>query len=71
MDESLLRGEVTSWPPCDAAQRHALLAHKHLAESVGADCVLSCPIRDEHGQVQGAWLFLGDPSLLQQARPCG
>ena len=46
LDEALVRGEVTLWPPRDTAQRHGMLAHKHLAESAGADGVVSGPIRD-------------------------
>lgn len=64
LDEALVRDELTAWPPVDASDRHALLAHKRLAESVGVGCVISCPIRDEQGTVQGAWLLLGDEDRL-------
>jgi hypothetical protein len=64
LDEALVRDELTTWPPTDASDRHAMLAHKRLAESVAVGCVISCPIRDEQGTVQGAWLFLGDEGPL-------
>jgi len=67
LDESVVRGELTVWPPNDAGNRHAMMAHKKLAESVAAGSVVSSPIRDDRGELQGAWLFLGDESLSQNA----
>ncbi len=64
LDEALVRDELTIWPPSDASDRQAMLAHKRLAESVAVGCVISCPIRDEQGTAQGAWLFLGDEGPL-------
>jgi multidrug efflux pump subunit AcrA (membrane-fusion protein) len=66
-DESAVRGALTVWPPGDDADRHAMLAHKHLAGTAAAGCVVSAPIVDEQGTLQGAWIFLGDDDFHQRA----
>jgi len=66
LDETVVRGQLTLWPPNDAGNRHSIMAHKNLADSVAA-AVVSSPIRDDSGDLLGAWLFLGDETPLQDA----
>ncbi len=60
LDESVARGTLSAWPPTEESDRHGLLAHKTLCSSSGAHSVVSSPIRDEQGNIQGAWCFLSD-----------
>ncbi len=71
LDEALVRDELSVWPPNEASDRHATMAHKRLAESIGTTSVVSSPIHDDHGTAQGAWLFLGDEGFSQQAGTLG
>lgn len=68
LDEAGVRGELSVWPPNDAGNRQALMAHRKLAESTAARSVIGSPIRDDRGELQGAWLFLGDEALSQNAK---
>ncbi|MFM7070550.1 MAG: efflux RND transporter periplasmic adaptor subunit, partial [Planctomycetota bacterium] len=45
MNEALLRGGMAVWPARDETDRHALLAHKSLANSEHAAAVLSVPLQ--------------------------
>ncbi len=63
LDESIVRGKVTMWPPENTLDRHAMLAHKRLLKSTAARNVVSSPIRDEDGDIQGVWLFLDEAEL--------
>lgn len=45
MNEALLRGGMAVWPPRDETERHALLAHKSLANSEHVAAVLSVPLQ--------------------------
>jgi RND family efflux transporter MFP subunit len=53
MNETLLRGSSALWPPQAADDRHALLAHKALAESEHAVAVLSTPLPTASGVAIG------------------
>jgi multidrug efflux pump subunit AcrA (membrane-fusion protein) len=66
-DEAVVRGELTVWPPRNEADRHAMMAHKHLAGAAAAGCVVSAPIIDELGVLQGAWVFLGDRQFCERS----
>jgi len=66
LDESVLRGGRSVWPPSEETDRHALLAHKRLANSAPSESVVSQPIRDRQGNVRGAWIFLADEPFPQQ-----
>jgi len=68
-DEAVARGELSAWPPNDATNRHAVMAHKKLAETVTAAGVVSSPIRDDRGTLLGAWVFLGEEGLAHREKP--
>jgi hypothetical protein len=68
MDEAIVRGALTVWPPPEDSDRHALLAHRRLGTSTSSACVVSSPIRDGAGEIRGAWIFLGDDQLAGQAQ---
>lgn len=53
MNESLLRGGSAVWPPRLADDRHALLAHKALAEAEHAASILSVPLQAGNGSAVG------------------
>lgn len=59
MDESLVRGEWTQWPPEGDDDRHATLAHRRLVETGVDPRVASVPLTTRHGQGVGALLVLG------------
>lgn len=63
LDECLLRNGVTVYPPRLDADRHATLAHKRLSQSEQDATVLSAPLRNETGDIFGAWSVIGDESL--------
>ncbi len=62
LNEALLRGCCTSWPPPDASQRHALLAHQKLVSLLGAQCVASLPLRDGDGRIVGLIQLIDEPA---------
>jgi hypothetical protein len=66
LDEAIIRGTFTLWPASRDSQRHALLAHKRLAQAAGVATVVSSPIRDEDGRVQGAWIFFGNEEFRER-----
>jgi multidrug efflux pump subunit AcrA (membrane-fusion protein) len=66
-DEAVVREALTTWPPSHDAERHALMAHKHLANAAAAGCVVSAPIIDERGTLRGAWIFLGQEEFRHRA----
>lgn len=66
LDESIARGSLSIWPPPGSSSRHAMLAHKNLADATSAHSVVSSPVRDQRGIVCGAWIFLADDSLPRQ-----
>lgn len=69
LNETILRGETTAWPPAGDAQRHALLAHRQLAAAAGCAAVLSAPLRTCAGDVVGAWALLGAQPLATEPEP--
>ncbi len=69
LNESIHRGCLSKWPTDDTANRHDLLVHKSLAETANVESVISSPIRDDAGDVQGAWLFLlGESDVADTAK---
>lgn len=64
LDEVVIRDEESVWPPEIETQRSGLLTHRRLVKDGIAQCVLGSPLRNRDGTVFGAWLFLGDISLI-------
>ena len=62
MQEAIVRDEMTVWP-AGKSRRPATLAHKKLARTADVETLVSVPLKDVHGVVVGAWLFLGDQRL--------
>jgi multidrug efflux pump subunit AcrA (membrane-fusion protein) len=66
LDESILRDELTVWPPESSAGRQAALAHHKLCSVADVSCVISSPLRNGQGELVGAWLFLGSKQNLSR-----
>lgn len=66
MEEAVVRGCRTAWPPEDDSQKHAALAHQQLIATVGAECVVSVPIRDGHDLVVGIIQFIDESATSAQ-----
>jgi multidrug efflux pump subunit AcrA (membrane-fusion protein) len=64
LQESIIRGELSMWPPKDESSRFALKAHQRFARSAGVEAVVGHILRDERGEIQGAWLFAGSVEQL-------
>ena len=67
MEEAILRDEFTVWP-VPTSRRHATLAHKKLARIAEVETVASSPLKDDHDEVIGAWVFLGGTSWSQDTK---
>jgi biotin carboxyl carrier protein len=67
MEEAILSDRLTIWPAPGSSQA-ATLGHKRLARLAEVDTVASSPLKDHHGKVLGAWLFLGDRALAGDTR---
>lgn len=65
LDEIIIRDEESIWPPESETQRTGLLTHRRLIDDGIAQCVLGAPLRNRDGSLFGAWLFLGDASLIE------
>ena len=65
LDEVVIRDEESIWPPEVETQRTGLLTHRRLIDEGFASCVIGSPLRNRDGTVFGAWLFLGDSSLIE------
>ncbi len=63
-NECLARGSHGLWPPVESQNRHALFAHRQLAQWLDDASVLSIPLADAHGQVRGVCLLVGERRLL-------
>lgn len=60
LDETILRGELTRWPPGDDAERHSALAHQRLSSLEQGAHLVSLALRNSGGQLTGALLLLFD-----------
>jgi len=58
LNESVLRDALLIWPPLGQSASPSL-THQKLSTIANAECVVSCPLKNDAGQVLGAWLFLG------------
>lgn len=63
LQEVIARGEPGVWPSYAGQSRHALLAQRRWAESVGALGMVSGLFRDDRGRVHGGWLIATDNSV--------
>ena len=64
-DEIIIRDEDSVWPPEIETHRTGLLTHRRLVDDGIAECVIGAPLRNRDGSVFGAWLFLGDKTLIE------
>jgi len=60
LDEALLRGDTTVWPPQDDQQRLGLLAHKGLCTTEGAATIISVPLRGDDSDAIGGLVAVFD-----------
>lgn len=63
-NECLARGSHGLWPPVDSENRHALFAHRQLAQWLDDASVLSIPLADAQHRVRGVCLLAGSRKLL-------
>ncbi|HEY6564850.1 MAG TPA: HlyD family efflux transporter periplasmic adaptor subunit [Pirellulaceae bacterium] len=70
LDECLVRGELTAWPPLAPTERHASLAHRQLLEQSREDAVLSIPLRTLDDVLVGALIALGPRASLHTPATC-
>ncbi|MHB8974747.1 MAG: efflux RND transporter periplasmic adaptor subunit [Pirellulaceae bacterium] len=64
LQEAIARGELSRWPASDEGSRHGLKAHEQYALSYPAEVAVGSSLRDERGEVWGAWLFAGPAAVL-------
>jgi len=64
--ECVARGGYGLWPPLDNENRHALFAHRQLAQLHEAASVLSMPLTDAQHKLRGVCLLVGEPKLLAE-----
>jgi biotin carboxyl carrier protein len=58
LEESLVRGEVTSYPDSDAADRSMKLAHRNFVDANPDSKLVTAPLVTRAGVTVGAWLCL-------------
>lgn len=68
MDETIIRDELSTWPPLDDNDRHAVLQHKKLAHEQNEESVVSIPLQTVDGTTIGVWLSCGPKAALQDPR---
>ncbi len=66
LDEVAIRGELTTWPPRDADDRHAALAIRRLAEESPHTVITCSPLTSIDDQLVGAILVAGRHAVLHQ-----
>jgi RND family efflux transporter MFP subunit len=64
LNEAVLRDATIVWPPLGQPAAPSL-THQKLATIAGAECVVSVPLKDETGEVLGAWLFVGPRDVTE------
>ena len=64
MDELLLRGELTCWPPQPGQTRHALMGHRQLFESTRAEALVSVPLTTASNETFGVMVAEGPPGII-------
>ena len=68
MEETLIRDEITAWPPRSQDDRHAILAHRKLAALRNDEAIVSIPLKTVDGRAIGVWLSAGQQSDLHADR---
>ncbi|MCA9177042.1 MAG: HlyD family efflux transporter periplasmic adaptor subunit [Planctomycetales bacterium] len=68
LDESLVREQLSAWPPLPGADTHQLLAHKQVARR--DESVVSMPLRDFSGRPVGAVAVRGARDLVTMPEVC-
>ena len=68
MHEALMHGQPASFPRPSEGPRHALLAHRMLAQDLGVDRVTSTALHTEDGQPWGALILTGHDDQLSSPR---
>ncbi len=63
-NECLARGSHGLWPPVDDENRHALFAHRQLAQLLDGASVLSIPLADAQNRMRGVCLLAGERKRL-------
>ena len=66
LDEALIRDQITAWPPLQAKQRHATLAHRKLLETTKAEAVVSSPLTHLNDETIGVLLLIGRREILHR-----
>jgi hypothetical protein len=66
LDESLIRDQLTAWPPLKSKQRHATLAHRKLLDVTKAKAVVTTPLTNIDDLTIGALLFIGRREILHR-----
>ena len=61
LEETVARGAETAWPPRENSQEHASMAHEKLLSLLGADSVVSVPLKGEDDQLVGVCLLIDAP----------
>jgi len=67
MRECLSRQRVSSWPP-ESNDRHAMLCHRQLVQQLGKSHLLTAPLRDGEGNLQGVVLVASEFALGDDIR---
>ncbi len=60
LQESIARGELTTWPVTDVTKSGGLLSHGQFARTAQVEAIVSPPLRDANGELRGAWLIVGE-----------
>lgn len=64
-NETVQRDEQIAWPSETDQHRHGLLSHKQLSETLRAESVVSCPLRNANSETIGVLSFIGSDSTLK------
>ena len=67
LDESIARGDLSTWPPIADDDRQGLCAHRQFLEFANCEGLLSAVLRDDQGRAHGAWLMLGNADCVRCA----
>lgn len=68
MHEALMHGQPAMFPPPQDGTRHALLAHRMLAQNLAADRLVSCALHTDDGHPWGALILSGQDDQLSSPR---
>lgn len=64
LNESVVRGHITVWPPLDGSDRHATLAHRRFTAISHMESVVSAPLISDEGNTIGAFLLSAPREVL-------